>query len=78
MLGKMVSKVLKTDRSSVGKVLSAVVEKIFPEKMRTLEKDRFDGMGPALAEMLSSCVIYDLHSAYSEFPTDFLFLRFLV
>ncbi|XP_065501150.1 E3 ubiquitin-protein ligase rnf213-alpha-like [Caloenas nicobarica] len=66
MLGKLVSKVLKTDRSSVGKVLSAVVEKIFSEKMSTLEKDKFDSMGPALAEMLSSCVMYDLISTYKK------------
>ncbi|KAM6211439.1 E3 ubiquitin-protein ligase rnf213-alpha-like [Sarcoramphus papa] len=65
MLGKMVSKVLKTDRSTVGKVLSAVVEKIFSDKMRMLEKvDRFvDNTGPVLAEVLSSSVIYDLLSA---------------
>lgn len=78
MLEEMVSEVLKTNKSSVGKVFSAVVEKVFSEKMSTLEKERFDSIGPALAEMLSSCVIYDLLSAYSEFPTEFLFLKFLV
>ena len=77
MLGKMISKVLKTDRSTVGKVLSAVVEKIFSDKMSILEKaDSFvESTGPVLAEVLSSSVIYDLLSAISEFPTEWLFLN---
>ncbi|XP_074672203.1 E3 ubiquitin-protein ligase rnf213-alpha-like isoform X1 [Strix aluco] len=68
MLGKMVSKVLKTERSTGGKVLSAVVEKIFSDKMSTLEKvDSFvDSTGPVLAEVLSSSVICDLLSAYNS------------
>ncbi|XP_074426105.1 E3 ubiquitin-protein ligase rnf213-alpha-like isoform X2 [Larus michahellis] len=62
MLGEMVSKLLKTNRSTARKVLSAVVEKIFSDKMSTLEKvDRFvDSTGPVLTELLSSSVIYDL------------------
>lgn len=70
-LAKNISKLLKTDRSTVGKVLSAVVEKIFSDKMRTLEEvDRFDSTGPALEEVLSSSVTYDLFSAVSKFPTE--------
>ncbi|XP_026713188.1 E3 ubiquitin-protein ligase rnf213-alpha-like [Athene cunicularia] len=66
MLGKMVSKVLKTERSTGGKVLSAVVEKIFSDKMSTLEKvNRFvDTTGPVLEEVLSSSVICDLLFTY--------------
>lgn len=77
-LAKNISKLLKTDRSTVGKVLSAVVEKIFSDKMRTLEEvDRFDSTGPALEEVLSSSVTYDLFSAVSKFPTEWLFFKFL-
>ncbi|XP_009475166.1 PREDICTED: E3 ubiquitin-protein ligase RNF213-like [Nipponia nippon] len=59
MLGTMVSKVLKTDRSTVGKVLSAVVEKMFSDKMSMLEK-HVDSTGPVLREVLSSSVVCDL------------------
>nr|XP_009925162.1 PREDICTED: uncharacterized protein LOC104323282 [Haliaeetus albicilla] len=66
-LAKNISKLLKTDRSTVGKVLSAVVEKIFSDKMRTLkEVDRFDSTGPVLEEVLSSSVTYDLFSAVKK------------
>ncbi|XP_074938739.1 E3 ubiquitin-protein ligase rnf213-alpha-like isoform X2 [Phalacrocorax aristotelis] len=68
MLGEMVFRLLKTDRSTVGKVLSAVVEKIFSDKMSMLENvDRFvDNTGPVLEEVLSSSVIYDLLSSVKE------------
>ncbi|KAM6093566.1 E3 ubiquitin-protein ligase rnf213-alpha-like [Chlamydotis macqueenii] len=68
MLGKIVSKVLKTNRSTAGKVLSAVVEKIFSNKRSRLEKvDRFvHSTDPVLAEVLSSSVIYDVLSAIKE------------
>ncbi|XP_074996114.1 E3 ubiquitin-protein ligase rnf213-alpha-like isoform X2 [Calonectris borealis] len=68
MLGNMVSKVLKTDRSTAGKMLSAVVEKIYSDKISTLEKvDRFvDSTGPVLVEVLSSSVVYDLLSTITN------------
>ncbi|XP_009952271.1 PREDICTED: E3 ubiquitin-protein ligase RNF213-like [Leptosomus discolor] len=67
-VGKMVSKVLKTNRSTVGKVLSAVIEKIFSDNMNMLEKgDRFvDSTGPILTEVLSSSVVYDLLSTFNS------------
>lgn len=77
MLGKMVSKVLKTNRTTVGKVLFAVFETIFLDKISTFEKvDRFVGStDPVLTEVLSSSMIYDLLSTVSEFPTEWLILN---
>ncbi|PKU43384.1 hypothetical protein llap_6310 [Limosa lapponica baueri] len=68
MLGKMVSKIIKTNRSTSGKMLSAVVEKIFSDKMITLQKvDRFvDSTGLVLTELLSSSMIYDLLSTVNS------------
>ncbi|KAM4682179.1 E3 ubiquitin-protein ligase rnf213-alpha-like isoform 3-T3 [Amazona ochrocephala] len=72
MLVKMVSKVIKMDRSYAGKVLSAVVEKIFLDKMTNSsfslkEVERhLDSMELFLKEVLSSSVIYDLISAVEE------------
>ncbi|KAM9300337.1 E3 ubiquitin-protein ligase rnf213-alpha-like [Morus bassanus] len=72
MLGKMVPKFLRTGRSTAGKVLSAVVEKIFSDKMSMLEKvDRFvDNTGPVLEEVLRSSVIYDLLSSVKEYEHE--------
>ncbi|XP_065534709.1 E3 ubiquitin-protein ligase RNF213-like isoform X6 [Lathamus discolor] len=71
MLVKMVSKVIKTDRSYAGKVLSAVVEKIFLDKINfpfSLKKEErhVDSMELFLREALSSSVICDLISAVEE------------
>ncbi|XP_032847063.2 E3 ubiquitin-protein ligase rnf213-alpha-like [Tyto alba] len=68
ILVKMVSKVIKINRSTDVKVISAVVEKIFSDKMSMLEKvDRFvDSTGPVLTEVLSSSVICDLHSVLNK------------
>lgn len=80
MLVKMFSKVIKTDRSYAGKVLSAVVEKILLDKMINFpfslkkEERHVDSIELFLKEVLSSSVVCDLISAIGKFPS---FLRFL-
>ncbi|KAM6439343.1 E3 ubiquitin-protein ligase rnf213-alpha-like isoform 2-T2 [Rhynochetos jubatus] len=67
-LGQMFNQLLRTDRSTVRQVLSAVVEKIFSDKVSMLEKAHSfdDSMGPVLAEILSSSVIYNLLSTVEQ------------
>ncbi|XP_056183966.1 E3 ubiquitin-protein ligase rnf213-alpha-like isoform X3 [Falco biarmicus] len=61
ILGKLASEVLKRDRSTARKVLSAVAEKIFSDKMSMLENVSFvDTREAVLTETLSSPVTCDV------------------